>query len=579
MPATSIDGTPDGGRALFPGGGGKGVSVRRHPRLLLLVCFLISCGVAWWDLSPAFSSSWGWVDDHELAFMEGRAHRLPLSQVVTLALRSEAGHPGEPNDINSAGGSRYRPAYWVARILELATLGPNPALLHAFRVAEFVFCSTLFLWLVAWYTSVLEALALLVAVLLQFFWWELWVRLGPSETDAAVGCVLVALGIHLSRTTSTNDGGGRRAILGSFLCLVAGGVLSVGSKENFLVVLAPVIWNAWSVRHKPRALRASVWAATTLVGLFGAFVAGAVVTGVLHHGHVYGADTSTRGRLSLMGLWPGRLWELTGPRVLLVAGTLAAGHLAVWRLLQKKGAPGQLHDFLQLTGQRLLTIAALLLLHLSQFVFYGALSFYPGLWPWQTRYDFPGVLAFPLIGFIGWRMLLSLLSYLPDLRRFCRWLQLAGPALFAASGFFLAPNPLFLNAKLYNLRSRSYTAKLQEDSAILRAHPGAPVLFQLIAPDRMEILAGTARFLWFLGVDNPFYISPYDSAPSDALKIPPDVWPENERNVPGQHEPPNWRRWDSPPHTPCYILAVDGPLLDTHGCQDLGTLLTSDVFE
>ena len=79
---------------------------------------------------------------------------------------------------------------------------------------------------------------------------------------------------------------------------------------------------------------------------------------------------------------------------------LALGVLAIWLQAWRRGQANRLVPLGRRAG---LCLVALLMVLSSQFVFYN------GQWPAGCRYDFPGLLALPIMAFVlAWLMLAML---------------------------------------------------------------------------------------------------------------------------------------------------------------------------
>ena len=194
--------------------------------------------VALYLVSPMFQASFGPIDDHEIPALLGRSGHLVWDAVpgtiARLAISYDTG--------------RWRPFYWLVRVSELATWGPNATGWYLDRLALLLATMLGASALALRYVSApLAALAaLLVAAGPQA---ESWFRLGPQE---AIGTPLLLVGLALIVWGRTGSG----------LVLV---VLAALTKESFIPFALATCFVGW---RKGARFGSSIAAMATLATAF-----------------------------------------------------------------------------------------------------------------------------------------------------------------------------------------------------------------------------------------------------------------------------------------------------------------------
>lgn len=174
-----------------------------------------------YTMRPTFEIPFGIIDDHEILDIIGRRGRLPILEI--------------PNAVFSRSNEslgRFRPGYYLGRVVEAAAAGQNPRywFFDRFLLAAIV--------LVAIYVTAVRFMSPLLAALISLLpfvgpQFETWGRLGPNEAYAlplmCVGLALVVRGVGQGR-------GPAKLWLGyAFLTLAA------LAKENFVLVSMVVV--------------------------------------------------------------------------------------------------------------------------------------------------------------------------------------------------------------------------------------------------------------------------------------------------------------------------------------------------
>jgi hypothetical protein len=206
---------------------------------------------------PSFSAWFLPIDDHEYVRYLG-TNSLDIWQVPYQLFRT--------TEVGSFGhSSRFRPIYYLIRLLLISTIGGHPGTAFFFRAAiqavvafmAFAACRNVFQKASS---SVLErrlrdtwSLIIAIGVVGSFSWIEISTRLGPAELELAfgVGLTVLALTKLITITGTTN-----RFPNNYFAAMLLGVVIASGSKENGTITLIPLAYILFKER---RILRQSAF--------------------------------------------------------------------------------------------------------------------------------------------------------------------------------------------------------------------------------------------------------------------------------------------------------------------------------
>jgi hypothetical protein len=273
----------------------------------------------------------------------------------------------------------------------------------------------------------------------------------------------------------------------------------MGSKENFLVIL-PFTWllTAWLAWQK-RLSRSGLMCAA-LSSLAGLFIAGVVAFALAKSGgrDIYAQSTVPGDRFMRLLDGFGQIWRRPEVVPLLIGGVI----LAVLAFHARRRQ--QLHLLLPAWKRGFLALLGLLMLIVSQFVFYN------GEWPRNTRYDFPGLLALPFMALVVAWMIEQALGQLGERRGVSPTWQRAFHAAVvvclalaaAGKGFATVHEGAALNASI----TREFCSTLDDLVGELHAHPDRPAVFVCRGLNYYEYVIALRRFLRMREVVNPLYL-------------------------------------------------------------------------
>jgi hypothetical protein len=313
------------------------------------------------------AAKWNIIDDHEIMLFLGSDRRLYLGQVFSTFSLTEIGNFGSL--------SRYRPSYYLLRIMESVIWGANPLYWHAFRIIILILSTSLFWMLMSSGIGFLEG-GLLSAYALTFIYLKDVIgSLGPGETYAVLGLPIYIWGIVNIFQKSEKC----YKPFAASLAILTGSVICVGSKENFLLLIIPSLF----VSYKAFKFKMFFPFLCTLGSLIYSVYIGFALTLLLWHNgaDVYGNSTSPMVRManiinSLINI------KYIEPFILLCGLTVAVCFLL---LVQKYSA-----------GTRATLSKIAIWFVVICVVYFSQLIFYNGVWPTGNRYDFPGILYIPV---------------------------------------------------------------------------------------------------------------------------------------------------------------------------------------
>ncbi len=514
----------------------------RRPRFLVpLAAAVLSLAAAAVLVAPSLRAQWAAEDDHEIMDFLGPDGRVGLGEVPALLGGTEVGRPGE--------AVRYRPVYYTLRILECAAWGDSPARWYGARVAMFAVALAVALTALARVVGLLPAALFLAYALGLRFWGDIWCRLGPGETYAALGSALYlagALGIWRDPA-----GGGRTR---DWMLVLGGALLAIGSKENFTLLALPtlaLIVRVWTAR-RPRAV---AFGATAAILALAALVAGCIVLALSRsRADVYGSSVAPGYRSAL--LRDGAAAFLAGMSPWDLAAGLAALAIAVHTL-----AGARRRRLMGVLRGGSLLVLALGLLYATQY------AFYKGAQQTGMRYDFPGALAPPLGLLVTAVAGLALLRALGMEGRLVRGVAAgltAGLALTVAG----QPPLLLRQACTRNAdQTAAFTRRLEEVMARLRERPEVPLVVFARGPQGIERVRGLPRFFAPRDVRNPLVLAyePIEDDPRpQAARVAAELTALSREGGHGYLPLPTTLP------APCFVLGIEGEA--RLPCTDLGTL-------
>ncbi len=444
-----------------------------------LVIFLFSLGIVGLLFGNALRGNWWVIYDHELINFMGPTGRLAWNEFIPKLLQTEVGFPG--------ASVRYRPIYFIFRLLGATVLGNRPALWYGLQLAILLFFVCTFWYLVSKLLGLLSGGLLTLFVLSGFYWPDMFARLGAGETYAVLGVTLFALGAYGVLTHPEVN-----ASKIDWLFIFLGSVIAVGSKENEIVLIFPLLY-LFIFQVKWRILSRWGLIAFILSMAWILFIASALGVALAVSGMDQYANSVHPGER--IGILINGIFSLRGISILIPLII----SLGLWVYYSRYREKPNINKYLRYLC---FSIAAIFVFYLSQFVFYN------GYWPANCRYDFPGLLYMPLLlmiihGFVMkiYREQDSTLKYL-NLVQFLLPLGLLIVILVYQNGYAYARFAVGYQAE----RSNTFSDQIDSISNLSKANPGFAIVLEAGAPFDYEPIVSYARFLRADGVSNPIYV-------------------------------------------------------------------------
>jgi hypothetical protein len=449
-------------------------------RVELVLVLLFSAFTTFYLWGPGLHAEWWIIDDHEIHRFIGRNEHMPLSQLVpNLLEKTEIGNP--------ASIGRFRPGYYITRLVECFLWGKNPTMWYAFRMALFFASLSIAILLLFRLVGLVPAILIAVLMLSDTYWADIFARLGPAETYAVFGLAIYSLAFAELRQALQSSQPIRRGWrMNCWTALLfVGTFLAAGSKENFTLLALPSAYLAYTAfRNRKGSAVVQVGLLLNVLLPLGIVI---VTLSVLASSgaDVYSNPVSPMHRLNLVlnffrnGEWRNIL--LTGLVVITAGGVLAS---------YKSGADVERRRVLR----RLLYAQLLIgMIYLSQYIFYN------GSWPNQTRYDFPGVLLLYVIPAL---VLNTVYRLVPHTLRTAT--LVAGIAVLTVWAFTERQDLRRLRKlSMANVeRTEAFTGKLHDVVTEVSRSPRKPVVLEVHDTDDYEPSSSIALFLYSSGVNN-----------------------------------------------------------------------------
>ena len=430
------------------------------------------------------ASKWGVIDDHEIMLFLGRDGKLYLNEIFSTLKLTEVGDFGS--------FPRYRPSYYVLRLLECVMWGANPAYWYAFRLSLLILAVSLFWNFVAPQIGWLGG-GLLSAYMLSFFYWEdIFGRLGPGETYAVLGLPIYIWGLMNAFKADITKS--KYILYG--LAIFLGSIVCIGSKENFLLLFIPSVYVVF------RAFRLQKYTLFIFASgsvLFSLYVGGAVAILMSQTGmDQYSNSVSPLARFSIFlnALFTINIFAhvaILGCLIIVLGGLLLICRHS--NCLKKT------------------IFQALLWLVVLSVVFFSQLIFYNGAWPTDTHYDFPGMLYVPVAIYILYLVAEKISSEIPNLKyprfviRFGWTVALA--LLVFSRGYAPAIEALEKNVKV----THEFTRRIEQASFLLKQNPEDALVLESGSVWDFEPVFSYERFLRAYGVENPIFLRIHGYSP------------------------------------------------------------------
>jgi hypothetical protein len=474
---------------------GNTLSSYRFLRVALIVLF--SSLFAYYLFGMNFEAKFWLIDDHEIMIFLGEDGKMALSEAPGMLI--------EETEVGKFGKfPRFRPSYYSARLFETWLWGNNPSLWYLSRVMMVTLIITIAWYVLAELIGFLPAVPVIAFVFTWPMWGDIFSRLGPAETYAALGLAFFFLGAFLILKDSAPNSDNARQYLG-WLSVMAGTLLAVGAKENFLLLL-PIVLILLAVALRHRRTPKSALLSTLVIFACAGLVAYAILSSLSKVGtDIHGQSTGLFYRLSLV-------WDiaLTVPSVLFLTAIALLIVMLLWSYRAQDRKALRRPTWIALV----IVSFCYLLLHIGQYIFYV------GNWPTGNRYDFPGLLYKPVI-FITliWYtvVILQHIGVESSVEKGLRAGLLVGATLLVGALTYTSVREVgFLNAR----QTQNYARKLENVSTILRNDSDSALVIESHFVLDYETIISWGRFLQHAnGIENPIFLRIHGYS-SDSAETP-----------------------------------------------------------
>lgn len=336
-----------------------GINLQKYStHLTILFSLALAIGI----FGKSLWTNWNIIDDHEIMYFLGPDGKLPFSEIFSMLAKTEVGQFGTY--------PRFRPSYYFLRLLETSMWGAHSIYWHAFRILIIAFALGLF-WLImspslGWLSS-----GLLCAYALTFpYWSDVIGKLGPGETYAVAGLPIYIWGM-------VNALQRKREFLAG-IAIFLGGIICIGSKENFLLLVFPSLY---LVYQSFRAKKTVIFFSSLGTLLFALYVGSSIMLAVSKSGtDIYSNPVSPMVRI-------GKIFGILVSGQNSIPISILIGMTVIFCAISlNSNLPWE---------KRKTALWAQFWLVVFCFVYLSQLFFYDGFWPTDYRYDFPGLLYIP----------------------------------------------------------------------------------------------------------------------------------------------------------------------------------------
>lgn len=426
------------------------------------------------------------VDDHEVMSFLGSDLNLSFGEIPEMLMKTEAGF--------NLGSGRYRPAYYLTRLIETATWGVNPHLWYSFRVVLLGTCFFISWHLLGNFFGVIIGGLSTAVIFSRSYWADIWAQLGPAEAYCVAGVALYLLAyVRLWNGKKTR----RDYLWWSVLTLSA--ILAMGSKENLLLLLpfsAVLLVRAW----RRKRLGVAGFSLSVLIFSFGLFIAVVVVIALRAKGaDLYLNPVTPMSRLMILANGLLSFEQLSAQLPLWISLIV----LIYAMVLKRKKQDASSDALVEEAGVLFMLQAVFLVVWYSQYVFYN------GKWPTGIRYDFPGVLSrdlayiflacFPLRILNNGRIFLVRPRITPYVRSLVIGVILLVLLTYGRTGYATT----FNTSRLHSIKTKEFAASFSWVVKEVKKSPRIPIIVESHDMWDYERVLALREFFSAYGVTNP----------------------------------------------------------------------------
>ncbi len=434
-------------------------------------------------------SKWWYLDDHEIMKYLGDDGKISLNELPEVLINDT-----EVGDYGSY--ERYRPSYFVLRLLGSVIWGNNPEMWYLSRILIItVFLSII--WYVVWKEfNLVTGFFIVIAVLSANYWGELISRLGPAETYTVLGLSLFILGIYKQVKNINYEKKDFKNLFLWQILMVLGALIAIGCKENFLILLVPVflVFFYFFIKKK---MNLGLIISMLVILTYSSLIISSIYLAISKSGEdIYGNSINLKSLIALTYHHIPIVLKIFKIKLLTIA--VISSSLVLFLLKRKKGFNKYLKNILMF----FLVTICLMGFYLFQ------VFFYKGIWPTGMRYDFPGLLYLPFMALNIVFLIRTILDYI-NVNVLVR--EQIYSFVFILGIIILSPKTYFSYLRNYTLenvqRTVSYTNTIDSIVAEAKSRPDSPIFIEAYVAMDYELIYSVHRFLSSYGVKNPIYVN------------------------------------------------------------------------
>lgn len=447
---------------------------------IFFIPLLLIGALVYFMMGAGFGAKLGMIDDHEIALFLGSDGKINLSEIPHI-LKTQT-------EIGTYGASpRYRPIYYTLRIIESMVWRTNSTLWYVSRYILFVF-SLYGLWrmLTLYFPTSISYLFIGYSLTIPF-WGDLMSRIGPSEIYAVGFLALFSWGI-IKITTYP------KPKWMDYSYLIVGYIGSVGSKENFVFLILPLVL-AVGYRWLKYGFSKIELLVVTLLTLYTGWIGVEILLATNATGvDFYGTSISYPARI--------KYFVMQSPKMIVSRHILPSVLIAVYASVQ-----------LWKSKWKNRTDSTYLLVMITfGFAIFTQYIFYNSLLPQNSRYDFPALLIFPLINLISVKYIAGKV-----------WPYKMYYVFFAVYLMYFIFGRGYQYTRVLasqNVeRTNRYSEYLTTLSTKLKESPETPLIFVSNHYLNFEPISSTTRYLSAMGVSNPIMLAYDNDAAADENEL------------------------------------------------------------
>jgi hypothetical protein len=457
-------------------------------RLKSILVLLLSLIFSFYLWGPNLKASWGMTDDHMIMHYFIDNPRVSISEIPRLiADETEVGKFGSTT-IN-------RPFYYSGRVIESALWQRNVSLWYLARIIMFFIAVALFWILLEKWLGFLYSGIFVFFMFLPAYWGSIWGYLGPAENYAMFGCSLYLYGLYNIISSLKGEIIQKKTILIHSLVLLGGSLVAIGSKENFLILVVPLLYVVYLLIKK-KIISFPLIVSLALIFIYSAFITIGIYLGLNKAGgDVYGQNISLLERLRLT--YENLAITFEAINLLGIFATMLVASVAIYTIKSKIRL-----DKYKIIIKNFFSVSfILLILYSSQVFFYNG-----GFPPSSLRYSFPGMLAVPLFWLIALISMFSVLE-IAGLNKFIA--RQTKNAIFAALVVIVLMNG-YQETKAFVKNNVTITnefyAKMSSYYSYLGNNPEKPIIIDSYSIWNVEPIASIRAYLLANNIKNPMFL-------------------------------------------------------------------------